>query len=142
MKKAHYTRHGGSSTPEYRVYHAMMDRCYRDTCKDFKDYGARGILVCDRWLDGFSNFISDMGRRPTPLHKIERINNGGHYEPGNCRWATHTEQTRNMRKNVFLTHNGTTKCVAEWAETLNVPADRLYKRIRREWTMERIFSFK
>jgi hypothetical protein len=75
----------------------MKERCLDPNLKSFKDYGGRGITVCDRWLNSFPNFLADMGPRPTPKHSIDRIGNNGNYEPGNCRWATWDVQSRNMR---------------------------------------------
>ena len=87
--------HGLSKTPEYKVWAAMIRRCENEKSRFFYRYGGRGISVCGRWKNSFSNFISDMGRRPSNKHQIDRINNDGNYEPGNCRWATPSENVRN-----------------------------------------------
>lgn len=84
-------------TPEYRTWCAMKARCFRKTSQDYKDYGGRGITVCDAWRNDFEQFFRDMGPRPKGC-SIGRINNDGNYEPGNCRWETMTQQHRNMRK--------------------------------------------
>lgn len=88
-------RHG-QRTPEYEAWLDMRWRCSTPSYKQWKDYGGRGITVCDRWLV-YSNFLADVGRRPSPLLTLDRIANDGNYEPGNVRWATRHEQQMNRR---------------------------------------------
>lgn len=130
--------HGEASattTIEYQSWEAMINRCVVGSEHYDKYYRERGIAVCDRWRQ-FENFLADMGRKPSRGHSLDRIDNDGNYEPGNCRWATKKEQMRNTRQNHLLTHNGETRCISEWAEVLGVSRDRIWGRIRRGWPPE------
>lgn len=98
---------GWSKYPEYRIWNAVIQRCTNPKQETFERYGAKGVRVHPRWLYSFEAFISDMGRRPTPRHQIDRFpNRDGHYEPGNCRWATPSENSRNRSSNVMWEHDG------------------------------------
>ncbi len=93
-----HRKHGQYTNPMYAVWTQMKARCMNPRHAGFKYYGGRGISVCQRWIDSFSAFLADMGERPDGL-EIDRINNDGNYEPGNCRWATRAQQMMNTRRN-------------------------------------------
>jgi hypothetical protein len=90
----------GKRTGERTAWMAMKARCLNPNASRYECYGGRGITICDRWLNSYEAFLADMGRRPTGEHSLDRVNNDGHYEPGNCRWATRSEQQRNKRKEI------------------------------------------
>lgn len=90
-------RHGMGDTPEYEAWCHMKGRCYNPQTKQYKDYGGRGIRVCDEWRESFLAFLDHVGRRPNPQYSIHRIDNDGNYEPGNVKWATRQEQASNKR---------------------------------------------
>lgn len=113
--RAAHTTHGKSKTPIYEVWFNMIRRCEKESHKSYKHYGARGIKVCDAW-HSFEAFYADMGDRPSDAHTIDRKDNNGNYEPGNCRWATQTEQARNRRSSRLVSIFGETKTVIGWSE--------------------------
>ena len=103
------TKHGLSKAPEYRSWARMIHRCYFPQDNKFKYYGDRGVTVCERWRDSFEDFLADMGKKPSLKHTIDREDTNGNYEPGNCKWATYSQQNKNRRK--FRVH--TTKLTPE-----------------------------
>jgi hypothetical protein len=114
----------------YTIWQAMKRRCYLDSSAGYKNYGGRGISVCERWIDSFENFIKDMGLRPTNKHEIDRIDTNGNYEPDNCRWATKKENARNKRNTVMIEIDGEIKPLVQWAEESGTSAWNIKNRIR------------
>lgn len=113
----------------YQSWRAMRKRCQCADHKDYPGYGGRGISICKEWED-FWTFARDMGPRPKGT-SIDRIDNNGNYEPGNCRWATPFEQARNTRSSRMITHDGKTLCAADWARHFGVDATAIHYRIKR-----------
>ncbi len=119
---------------EYKSWSAMKARCSRPSCNGYENYGGRGIRVCDRWAT-FTNFIDDMGPKPTVHHQLDRVDNDGWYGPDNCRWSTRFEQGNNKRKNIMLTHNGETMCLARWSRKTGIHYYTLWGRLKGGWSV-------
>ena len=134
---------GNGTSPEYSSYTKMKHRCLVPTNLKYPDYGGRGITICSRWLEpngqGFLNFLADMGRRPAgPKTSLGRVDNNGNYEPANCRWETVNQQARNTRRNIFITHNGRTQTLSEWARELGMGIPTLHARLQTGKPIEEI----
>lgn len=143
------TRHGETRTTngrmtrtkEYMAWEGMRARCLNTREHNYHAYGGRGITICARWLMGFENFLEDMGRAPSTQHSLDRINVDGSYEPSNCRWATKQQQYWNRRNQLMITHDGQTRCLAEWATILGKNYYTLWTRIKaRGWSIEDAFT--
>lgn len=133
------TKHGQCGTSEWRSWSQMTARCTNSKHQDFKHYGGRGIQICERWK-AFELFLQDMGRKPTPRYTIERKNNDGNYEPGNCIWATQKRQTRNQRRTRWLTLNGVTMAMADWSEAVGISYTTIRRRLGYGWSDERALT--
>lgn len=134
--------HGASGTPEYRVWCMIKTRCYNKNRRDYRWYGADGIIVCDRWLNGeggksgFECFLEDMGPRPSPKHTIERKNSKKNYEPENCEWILAVLQPQNTRQVVKMMYEGEELCLSEVSRRSGIKIGTLGQRIRNGWSHE------
>lgn len=126
--------HGMTKTRSYRIWRHIHSRCFNKNVPSFRDYGGRGISVCERWKS-FSNFLADMGEAPDGM-SIDRINNDLGYSPENCRWANDLTQKNNRRTNRYIEHNGVKKSAADWARETGVPAKAIISRVSREWPID------
>ena len=118
--------------PTYTTWQSMNQRCNYPAHKSYARYGGRGISVCARWAD-FCAFLADMGPRPAGTTLDRFPNADGNYEPGNCRWATSKQQSRNRRSSVWISHGGETLTLVEWAEKTGIKADTIAFRLRAGW---------
>lgn len=126
------TKHGMSRSKTYAVWDAMIQRCTNSKSRAFPRYGGRGIEVCEEWLD-FRLFLRDMGEQPNGL-SLERRENSGNYEPGNCCWATMGEQLRNTRRTQLVDLRGKQVCVTDAARSLSIDPSTIWTRVRRNRT--------
>jgi hypothetical protein len=119
----------------------MIIRCTNPKHPNWKNYGGRGISVCDEWRHSFKAFLAHIGPRPSSEHSLDRYpNNDGNYEPGNVRWATRSQQRRNTRVNHFVEISGMRKTIAEWVEYFQISRNTVQARIKAGWSVERALS--
>lgn len=141
-KKIH-TTHGyspqGNRSPEYKVWNSMKARCnQKEINPNSRRYAEKGIKVCQRWLDSFENFLSDMGERPTPFHSIDRINGDGDYEPSNCKWATALEQGRNRENNHWIEDGGVKMIISEFVRKYNLQYGSVHRLVTKGLSIKSI----
>lgn len=143
IRELHASRlrtHGLAGTSTYITWSGMLGRCSNPQSDRYVYYGGRGIKVCERW-HRFDLFLQDMGERPSKAHSLDRIDNNGDYEPGNCRWASKRTQSRNRRSNVVVEYQGLSMCLMDWAERLGMDFQTLRQRIQRyNWPIEKAFN--
>jgi hypothetical protein len=139
MRGRHKRTHGRSRSPTWMSYASMINRCKYKYAAGYKNYGGRGIRVCKRWIGagGFSNFVEDVGIRPSINYTLDRINPNGNYEPRNVRWATPREQALNKRKTRRLTYQGRKMTFREWAEWAGILPCTLLARLEAGWSLKR-----
>lgn len=132
--------HGMHGTREYFVWKGIKQRCLDKNSVSYHNYGGRGVTICDRWREDFAAFLADMGPAPSRRHTVEREDNDKGYEPGNCRWATRGEQSRNKRDNRLLTFKGKTQTVTDWAAELGINKSTLFHRLDGGWSAEQALT--
>lgn len=135
---ARATRHGAAKTKAYFSWWNMKNRCERTNHVYYKDYGGRGIKICERWLD-FANFLADMGQPDGDLC-LERIDNDGNYEPSNCRWATRKEQANNRRSSAFIEFQDERLTLQQWSERLGIKRATIALRLKTGWSVEKALT--
>ena len=136
-------RHGhsrrGNKSRTHRTWSSMIERCRNPNSTGYGHYGGRGITVCERW-QSFENFLADMGERPEGTSLDRFPNKHGNYQPGNTRWASHSEQARNTARNRMITFGGQTRCLTEWAENIGIDPHTLRDRLRHGWPIAEALS--
>jgi len=143
-KKLHF-KHGHSKdkkmSSEYVSWQRMIQRCQNLGYGNYYNYGGRGINVCKKWKNSFVSFLEDMKEKPFKNAQLDRINSDGDYEPGNCRWVSCKENSRNRRNNLVIEWNDQKKTLSEWSEVLNINKNTLRDRIySTKWTLEEAMS--
>ena len=140
-RKPKHGHRGGGKSVEYSAWDKMKQRCYNPNYKNYKYYGARGIRVCDRWLNSFEAFLEDMGKRPSENHSLDRYpNKYGNYEPSNCRWATIIQQANNTTRNRLIEFNGKTQTMTEWIRELELKRSTVIDRLNNGRPLSVVFS--
>lgn len=134
-------KHGLKNTRLYRIWLQIKNRCFNSNTDRYRDYGARGITVCDEWRNDFKAFYDwAMNNGYSDELTIDRIDNDGNYEPSNCRWVSVKVQNRNTRSNHLITYKGETRCVADWADITGLSRACICDRIKYGWSVERILE--
>lgn len=128
-----------NKTKEYEAWCHMKSRCNNPKTSQFKDYGGRGIIVCDRW-NSYQTFLEDVGRAPGANHSLDRKDTNGNYEPGNVKWSTRKEQNENKRSNILISINGLTKTLQGWCDHHNINRNTIIFRIKKNWPKELWFT--
>jgi hypothetical protein len=126
-------------SPEYMVWASMLKRCRNENNQAFKNYGGRGISVCDAWRD-FVQFYADMGPRPSPMHTLERLRNNEGYSRANCVWATRVSQANNMRTNRVVFAFGRALTIAQWSRETGIHRCTLASRLNAGWSGEKALT--
>lgn len=135
-KRTHgQSRKGAKNHREYLIWSHMKDRCYNKKNAAFKNYGGRGISICERWRNSFAAFLNDMGTCPVGL-TLNRVDNDGDYKPSNCNWTTYESQNRNRRDNVNLKAGKISKTITEWSRQIGLSRHAIRHRLSRGWSVK------
>ena len=127
--------HGMTETSEYSAWKNIKSRCLNSDHKHYSNYGGRGIKICDRWKNSFENFFTDMGKKPTSKHSIDRIDNNSDYCPENCKWSTRVQQENNKRTNKpLITIGNETRTIAQWTTKMGFEESVIYNRLKLGWS--------
>ena len=127
--------------PEYRIWEGIKSRCLNKNHPSWKWYGGKGISICEEWMHDFHAFLRHIGPRPSMKHSVDRIDNTGHYEPGNVRWVLPIVQHNNVSSNVIISFNGKSMTISEWARHLGIKKVTLGTRLTTyEWEPERALT--
>lgn len=132
-------KYGICYTRIYQIWEHMKKRCFCKTDKAYKDYGGRGITICDEWLNPKAFYDWSLENGYSDNLSIDRINVNGNYEPSNCRWADAKQQANNRRSNILITRDGRTQTLSQWCEELNIPYSRTLSRLKMGWKEEELF---
>lgn len=125
------TKHGMTGSSEYNIWSSMKARCYNTSNISYKNYGHRGIKVCEAWKDDFSKFIRDVGPRPSKRHSLDRVDNNGDYSPTNCVWSLPEVQQNNKSNNRIINYDGRSMTLAQWSRELCVGHTTLDNRLKK-----------
>ncbi len=137
-KETHF-KHGACRTRTYNSWMSAKRRCDYPEATGYRNYGGRGITMCDRWYNSYQAFLSDMGERPKE-HSIDRIDPNGNYEPDNCRWASRKTQNNNTSRSHILEFQGRKQTISQWAKEYGLVPNSLSKRLQLGWTVERALT--
>lgn len=140
LMKTRFKTHGKSTSPEYNVYKTMINRCKDINHIQYKNYGGRGITVCDRWKESFENFITDMGQRPKPKYQIDRIDNNGQYSKENCRWVSPKQNCKNGTMIKFYEYENKNWTIKELCSKFNINRECVRKRLIRGWSLHKALT--
>lgn len=134
-------KHGNRNSRLYNIWNNMKMRCSNINSINYKNYGERGIKVCDEWLDSFENFYKwSMNSGYDDTLTLDRIDNDDDYKPNNCRWSDYTQQERNRRNNHILEYNNEKHSIAEWSDITGIPYSSLWSRIKKGWSVEKALT--